>query len=317
MPETTEAYDFRGRTLVDQAGEKIGKIDELYRDDQGGQPEWATVHTGLFCTKSHFVPLAGASPDGEDVRVNVTKEQVKDAPSVDPDGQLSEQEESRLLEHYGVPYSQEGSVTAQEAPAGGRSAAEEASADGRSGVVGRDVSGPTTDEAMTRSEEELRVGTTARESGRARLRKYVVTEQVTKTVPVQHEEVRLEREPITDENIGQATDGPEISDEKHEVVLHEEEPVVEKRTVPKERVSLGKETITDEREVSEEVRKEQIDTEGAERPTCPLARTRTRGFAVSTDERRGPCSVNYDRDERIVLSFAGSLITEKWRIIDG
>lgn len=268
MPETTEAYDFRGRTLLDQAGEKIGKIDQLYHDDQGGQPEWATVNTGLFGTKSHFVPLAGASPDGEDVRVNVTKEQVKDAPSVDPDGQLSEQEESRLFEYYGVPYTQEGSVTAQGAAAGGRSDAEEASA-GRdhSDVVGRDVSGPRTDEAMTRSEEELRVGTTQRESGRARLRKYVVTEQVTKTVPVQREEVRIEREPITDENIGQATDGREISDEEHEVVLHEEEPVVEKRTVPKERVSLGKETMSEEREVSEGVRKEQIDTEGAERPT--------------------------------------------------
>jgi uncharacterized protein (TIGR02271 family) len=268
MPETTEAYDFRGRTLVDQAGEKIGKIDQLYHDEQSGQPEWATVNAGLFGTKSHFVPLAGASPDGEDLRVNVTKDQVKDAPSVDPDEQLSEQEESRLFEHYGVPYTQEGSVTAQGAPAGGRSDAEEASA-GRdhSDAEGHDVSGPTTDEAMTRSEEELRVGTTQRESGRARLRKYVVTEQVTKTVPVQREEVRLEREPITDENVGRATDGPEISDEEHEVVLHEEEPVVEKRTVPKERVSLGKETISEEREVSEEVRKEQIDTEGAERPT--------------------------------------------------
>lgn len=268
MPETTEAYDFRGRTLLDQAGEKIGKIDQLYYDEQGGQPEWATVNTGLFGTKSHFVPLAGASPDGEDLRVNVTKDQVKDAPSVDPDGQLSEQEESRLFEHYGVPYTQEGSVTAQGAPADARGDAEEASA-GRdhSAAEGHDVSGATTDEAMTRSEEELRVGTTQRESGRARLRKYVVTEQVTKTVPVQREEVRLEREPITDQNVGRATDGPEISAGEHEVVLHEEEPVVEKRTVPKERVSLGKETISEEREVSEEVRKEQIDTEGAERPT--------------------------------------------------
>jgi uncharacterized protein (TIGR02271 family) len=254
MPETTETYDFRGRTLIDHAGEKIGKIDQLYHDEQGGQPEWATVNTGLFGTKSHFVPLAGASPDGEDVRVNVTKEQVKDAPSVDPDGQLSEQEESRLFEHYGVPYTQRGTVTAQGAPAEGHSDAE-----------GRDVSGPRTDVAVTRSEEELRVGTRQRESGRVRLRKYVVTEQVTNTVPVQREEVRLEREPITDENVGQATDGPEIFEEEHEVVLHEEQPVVEKRTVPKERVRLGKDTISEEREVSGEVRREQIETEGPDR----------------------------------------------------
>ena len=261
MPDTTEAYDFRGRTLIDQAGEKIGKIDQLYHDEQGGQPEWATVNTGLFGTKSHFVPLAGASPDGEDVRVNVTKEQVKDAPSVDPDGQLSEQEESRLFEHYGVPYTQHGTVTAQGAP-DARSDGEETLTEGRTDAEG---GGPRTDEAMTRSEEELRVGTAQRESGRVRLRKYVVTEQVTKTVPVQREELRLEREPITDENVGQATDGPEISEEEHEVVLHEEQPIVEKRTVPQERVRLGKDTISEEREVSEEVRKEQIETEGPDR----------------------------------------------------
>ena len=82
---------------------------------------------------------------------------------------------------------------------------------------------------MTRSEEELRVGTERSRAGRVRLRKYVVTEQVTKTVPVSHEEVRIEREPITDENVDAATAGPEISAEEHEVVLHAERPVVDKR----------------------------------------------------------------------------------------
>jgi uncharacterized protein (TIGR02271 family) len=117
---------------------------------------------------------------------------------------------------------------------------------------------------MTRSEEELRVGTERREAGRARLRKYVVTEQVTQTVPVQREEVRIEREPITDENRGRALDGPEISEEEHEVVLHEERPVVEKETVAKERVRLGTDVVTDEHEVSEEIRKERIETDGSE-----------------------------------------------------
>jgi uncharacterized protein (TIGR02271 family) len=114
------------------------------------------------------------------------------------------------------------------------------------------VSGPTTDEAMTRSEEELRVGKAERERGRARLRKYVVTEHVQQTVPVRREKVRVEREPITDANVDQALDGPAISDEEHEVVLHEEEPVVEKRAVPKD-------SVTDEAEISEEVRKERIE----------------------------------------------------------
>jgi uncharacterized protein (TIGR02271 family) len=106
------------------------------------------------------------------------------------------------------------------------------------------------------------VGKAQRERGRARLRKYVVTEQVQKTVPVQREEVRVEREPITDANAGQARSGPDISEEEHEVTLHEEEVVTEKRAVPKERVRLDKETVTEDRTVAEEVRKEQIEADG-------------------------------------------------------
>jgi uncharacterized protein (TIGR02271 family) len=125
--------------------------------------------------------------------------------------------------------------------------------------VGRDASGPTTDDAMTRSEEELRVGTAERERGRVRLRKYVTTEHVEQAVPVRRERVRVEREPITDANLDAATSGPDISEADHEVVLREEEPVVEKRVVPRERVRLDKDTVTDEERVAEELRKEQID----------------------------------------------------------
>jgi uncharacterized protein (TIGR02271 family) len=89
-----------------------------------------------------------------------------------------------------------------------------------------------------------------------------VTEQVETTLPVQREEVRIEREPITDANAGDALDGPEISEEEHEVTLHAEEPVVEKRTVPKERVRLDKDVHTSEETVSEDVRKERIEAEG-------------------------------------------------------
>lgn len=175
-----------------------------------------------------------------------------EAPSIDGDGELSEQEEMALFEHYGVPYTEEGSVTANRAPRG----------DSGNGGTGHDTSGPDTDEAMTRSEEELLVGKAQQETGRVRLRKYVVTEQVQTTVPVQREEVRVEREPITEANRDRALDGPEISEEEHELVLHEEVPVVDKQVVPKERVSLQKDTRTEEREISEEVRKERIDTDG-------------------------------------------------------
>lgn len=278
MPEMTDAYQWRGRTMVGTDGEKLGKISEIYEDPQTGKPEWATVSSGLFGTKSNFVPLAGAAADGEDVRAEVTKDQVKDAPGVENDGELSEQEERGLFEYYGVSYTDAGSVTAQGQPNGGqhaqtdgtqadRAQTDRAQADGGPADgerVGHDTSGPTTDDAMTRSEEELRVGTRQREAGRARLRKYVVTEMVTKTVPVQHEEVRVEREPVTDADRDAATDGPDISKEQHEVVLHEDEVVVDKQAVAKERVRLGTETVTEDREVSEEVRKEQIETDGAE-----------------------------------------------------
>jgi uncharacterized protein (TIGR02271 family) len=263
-PEMTEAYEWQGRTMVGSDGDKIGKITDIYEDPETGKPEWATVSSGLFGSKSNFVPLAGASPTGEDVRADVTKDQVKDAPGVENDGDLSESEERRLFEHYGVPYTSEGTTTAQGAPQAGQLADTGDRVDTDRDQVGHDTSGPTTDDAMTRSEEELTVGTRQREAGRARLRKYVVTEMVTKTVPVSHEEVRIEREPITDANRADAMDGPGISEEEHEVVLHEDEVVVDKQTVAKERVRMGTETVTEDQQVSEEVRKEQIESDGTD-----------------------------------------------------
>jgi uncharacterized protein (TIGR02271 family) len=94
------------------------------------------------------------------------------------------------------------------------------------------------------------------------LKKYIVTENVTQTVPVQREEVRIEREPITDANRDAALSGGDITEEEHEVTLHAEEPVVEKRTVPKERVRMDRDTVTDQETVSEEVRKERIEADG-------------------------------------------------------
>src|SRR4051812_1508433 len=260
----------RGQDLYDQSGEKIGKIEEIYLDADTGAPEWALVNTGLFGTKSTFVPLRDASDDAGNVRVPYEKAQVKDAPKIDPDGELSQQQESELYRHYGLDYSESRSDSGL--PEGGAGTGTTSGTTGtgggtdidrgdEAGTVGHDTSGPTTDQAMTRSEEELHVGKTQHETGRARLRKYVVEDEVTETVPVQREEVRIEREPITDANAGDAMDGPAISDEEHEVVLHEEEVVAEKHAVPKERIRLDKDTVTDEKQVSETVRKEEIDVD--------------------------------------------------------
>jgi len=260
MPDIDTVQNWQGRTMIDPAGDKLGKIDAIYLDDETGQPEWALVTSGLFSTKATFVPLAQAQPTGDAIQVPHEKAQVTDAPSMEADGQLSQDEEAQLYRHYGLDYSEHRSDSGL--PAGERDRDGDGIYDDvEDTAVGRDTSGPTTDDAMTRSEEELRVGTQAREAGRARLRKYVTTEQVTQTVPVQREELRVEREPITDANLDAATSGPAISEEEHEVTLHEEAPVVDKRAVPKERVRLDTETVTDQRQVSEKVRKEQIEVD--------------------------------------------------------
>jgi uncharacterized protein (TIGR02271 family) len=267
-PSIETVQSWQGRTMVDPAGDKLGTIDAIYLDDETGQPEWATVTSGLFTATIAFVPLAQAQNLGESVQVPYDKQQVKDAPAMQADGKLSQDEEAELYRHYGLDYSEHRSDSGLPAGTAGQGIdSRDRDGDGiyddvPDSAVGRDTSGPTTDDAMTRSEEELRVGTETRERGRARLRKYVTTEHQQVTVPVQREEVRVEREPITDANLDAATSGPAISEEEHEVTLREEEVVVEKRAVPKERVRLDTETVTDERQVAEEVRKEQIEVDG-------------------------------------------------------
>jgi uncharacterized protein (TIGR02271 family) len=261
-PSIETAQAWQGRTMVDPAGDKLGTIDAIYLDDETGQPEWATVTSGLFTAKTTFVPLAQAQDTGDSVQVPYDKDQVKNAPTMEADGSLSQDEEAELYRHYGLDYSEHRSDSGLPASTTGQGIDPRDRDDVNRDTVGRDTSGPTTDDAMTRSEEELRVGTETRERGRARLRKHVTTEQQTVTVPVQREEVRVEREPITDANLDPATSGPAISEEEHEVTLREEEVVVDKRAVPKERVRLDTETVTDERQVAEEVRKEHIEVDG-------------------------------------------------------
>lgn len=247
-----------GSPAYSQDGDKLGKVGQIFLDDHTGEPQFATVNTGLFGTKESFVPIAQASWADDRLTVPYTKDQVKDAPSVDLNGgHLDHSEEERLWSHYGLTYA---------APTGTDYTGTDHTGSDRTGdvdtTVGHDTSGPTTDEAITRSEEHLEVGVTSRESGRARLRKYVTTEQESVTVPVRKEQAVIEREPITDANLGNAVDGPAISEEEHEVVLHEERAVAETVVEPVERVKLGTETVVDEETVTEDVRKEQIEVDG-------------------------------------------------------
>jgi len=254
--QTISSYSgWVNRTAIDSSGDKIGTISDVYVDNDTSEPSWLTVRTGLFGTKVSFVPIAGASAAGDDVMVGWDKSVVKDAPRADADGALSSDEEDALYAHYGLTTST--STTADSLPA-------PTPPDRRAVGNGHDTSGPDTDDAMTRSEEELRVGTQRRETGTARLRKWVETENVTVTVPVEREKARLVTEPITDANRDAALAGGDLTEEEHEVVLSEEVVDVQKRVVPKERVRLETETETENVPVSEEVRKEHIEFEGGD-----------------------------------------------------
>jgi stress response protein YsnF len=247
----------------DADGYKIGDAKHVFLDDATGQPEWVSVRTGLFGTNESFVPIQDASLVEDHLEVPYPKDTVKDAPNVDVDagGHLSEQEEHRLYEHYGIDWDTAWQQANQPGEAGRAGTGE------TTVMPGSADTGTGTDDAMTRSEERMHVGVERREVGRARLRKYVVTEEVQQTVPVRREEVRVEREPITDANRDAAMAGPDISEAEHEVVLHEERPVTETETVPVERVRISAEERSEEETVRGQVRKEQIDTEGVDDET--------------------------------------------------
>jgi uncharacterized protein (TIGR02271 family) len=266
MISMDQARTLQGKKLLGQGGENLGTIDVLYADRDGNEPTFATVNTGMFGSKTSFVPLSAANLQGNEVVVPYDKELVKGAPSIEADSELSPEEEQRLYSHYGVTggqsYDSGAGTESNVGTAGGTNARDTGTQ--ATATQGHDTSGPTTDDAMTRSEERLQVGTQQVETGRARLRKFITTENVQTTVPVSREEVVVEREPITEANKGQALDGPDLSEEEHEVVLHADQPVVSKETVPVERVKLGTQQVTEQQQVNETVRKEQIETEGVE-----------------------------------------------------
>jgi uncharacterized protein (TIGR02271 family) len=284
-----------GGTAYSTAGDKIGSIGQVYLDNASGEPAWVTVKTGFFGSSESFVPLEQAELTDDGVRVPYDKDRVKGAPNIETDRELSEQEENQLYSYYGLggtgsdtttgvtsgtTSDQSGFESGEPARYAGYDAGTTPGSnptytqtdytgdrdvtDGTTGTTdtGYDTSGPTTDDAMTRSEERVRTGTETQEAGRARLRKYVVSEQQQVNVPVTREEVRVEREPITDANVGKATDGPALSEEEHEIVLNEERPVVTTEAVPVERVRLAKDQVQDEENVNVDVRKEQIEMEG-------------------------------------------------------
>ncbi|MFD6156497.1 DUF2382 domain-containing protein [Nocardia sp. NPDC060256] len=231
-----------GSAVYAPDGDKIGKVKRIYVDNTSGAPTWVSVTTGMFSGDS-LVPLAGAQlrHDPEALQVRVEKEEVKTAPHLEHDGLISPEAERELFDHYHIDPNRAGmEMGGKQQMRGGRR---------------------PDDQGMVRSEERLAVNKQNEEVGHARLHKYVVTEEQTVTVPTTHEEVRIEREPITDRSrVGRA----DIGEQEAEVTLHEERVTVQKETVPVERVRLAVDEVQDEQTVSDTVRKERIETEGVD-----------------------------------------------------
>ena len=249
MPFTRTDVDRLARATVrDEQGDRIGTVGQVYVDADGA-PVWASVRTGFFGTSESFVPLDAADFAGDDLRVPFGRDVVKGAPRVDDDGELDERETEALYDYY----------DGHRAPAAdeGRTARRDEDVSDREGAAPR--ADAEQGGFITRSEERLTAGTRTVETGRARLRKHVVTEQQTVTVAVTHEEATLVREPIP---AAEAAAGPavaDLSEEEHVVVLHGEQVVTSTRTVPVERVRLGVEQVVEQQRVTGEVRREQVD----------------------------------------------------------
>ena len=255
----------RGVDVYSSDGEKIGSVEDIYHDYETRQPEWIGIGTGIFSSKQALVPVEGAELRSDGLFVPYSKDQVKGSPDIDAE-EIDEGTERALYEHYGLSYSERRSGTtlpeggpgtmaaAGEAP--GTMGAEDEADTGRGPGVG-----PEADDggegAMTRHEEELRVGTREAETGRDRLRKWVETEPVSEDVEVRRERARVTREPVD-----LSSGGVEIGDEEINIPLRGKEPIVEKETVAKERIGLEKDVETDRETVGGDVRKERVDVQG-------------------------------------------------------
>ena len=274
--------DLFNATAYDKAGEKLGSVKEVFVDEQSGQPTFVEVNHGLFGMSSSLVPLRGHDFTGEELKLAFSKDRIENAPDFDSDKPLTPEAQADIFKHYDLENVQDvttyrderderaGAAGAGVAGAGvagaGAHAKDEAAATDRveadrAATTGNGVS--NNEGEIIRSEERLDVNKERVATGEARLRKYVVTDTETVEVPVEREEVRVERTPISEADAANYTGT--IGDngaEEASVTLHEERVNVEKKTVPVEKVNLSKETIKDTETHTEDLRKEQIDTDG-------------------------------------------------------
>jgi uncharacterized protein (TIGR02271 family) len=279
---------YAGYTVYDRDGSKIGKVDDLFVDEND-QPEYIGVKLGFLGTRSTLIPMEIATTDETNGAINVSadKETVKDGPSFDDDREITPEYEREVLGYYGVDRAsagESGSYGDYYGEDTGEHSGAGTTDSGSAGTVGAGMSMGDTesgefrehardDEGVSqsrgddladedelrvqRSEEELRAGTREREAGAMRVRKRVRTDRETIEVPVKHEEVSVERVPVAE---GEATEA-QIGEEEVVVPVTEEEVVVDKRAVAKEEVRIRKDVVEDTETVEEDVRREEVEVE--------------------------------------------------------
>ena len=244
-----------GADVYDRDNRLVGTVGQVWADTTG-HPSWVSVHTGLFGLKESLLPLLGAEFADGQLHSPYGKALIAKAPNldVDVDHPLDSGGLRDLYVHY--------ALALDDSPSG--SAANHTPS--APAHPGDDADART----LVRSEERLDVRTETAAVEKVRLRKHVVTEYVTTTVPVRREEVRIERVPVTDpDDIGdEVLTDAQIGESEHEIVLHAERPVVSTETVPVERVRLIKDIVTEQHTVGGEVRKERIDVESLNPPPC-------------------------------------------------
>lgn len=267
-----------GHKVLDAAGNKIGQAGQVYQDGSADHQQWVLVKSGLL-GRGHLAPMSGANLVADDVQLAFSREQVDGAPDLDMGRPLSAQDESALYQYYGLGAGGSGFPTAK--------TTERTRGTGMGTGTGM---GAGAGEYLVRSEERMQVGTESLEAGHAKLHKWASTERVTRTVPVMHEEVRIDREPIepgaADVN-GYVADWAES---EQDMVLHEERAVVRKESVPVERVRMRMEQVTEDVSVTEDLRTEHIDYEEDELLRERAARTQQlrTGTKAGTAEEMDP-----------------------------
>jgi uncharacterized protein (TIGR02271 family) len=264
---------YAGYTVYDPDGDKIGKVDDLFVDEND-QPEYIGVKIGLLGTRSTLIPwqMVEVRDADSSLIVSADDENVKDGPTFDDDQDITPEFESEVYSYYGLQqsdsaedrgayadYSSDPGAVGPGMREGDTETGEfRGHAEGDEGIsqsAGSDLEDE--DELrVQRSEEELRAGTREREAGSMRVRKRVRTDRETIEVPTRHEEVSVERVPVE----GEATEA-EIGDDEVVVPVTEEEVVVEKRPVVKEEVRIRKDVVEDTETVEEDVRREEVEVE--------------------------------------------------------